>query len=130
MWARHSCLAVSRADGKACTTHAADNSHFAVQLERCAGWKLGEGVVALGDEYVAARSARRYRRQNQARDRNCRQILEAVHGDVDAPREHGLLNRLGENAFAADLGQGHVAHLIAGGFDLDELDVEAGVRRA
>jgi hypothetical protein len=45
------------------------------------------------------------------------QILEAVHGQIDAPIGQGLVNLLGEQPLAADFGQPPVLHRIARGAD-------------
>jgi hypothetical protein len=60
-----------------------------------------------------------------------------VHGDVDPAVEQGIVDLLGEQALAADIGQGHVEDLVAGGLDDDDLQGallsqlgEARLRRA
>ena len=45
-----------------------------------------------------------------------------MHGEVDAPVEQRLLDLLGEQALAADLGQRPVLDAVAGGADDDDLD--------
>ena len=55
------------------------------------------------------------------------EVLEAVDGDVGAAVEDGALDFAGEDADAAHFGQGAGAVLVAGGGDVDELDVVSGV---
>ena len=45
-----------------------------------------------------------------------------MHGEIDAAVEQRLLDLLGEQALAADLGQRAVLDRVAGGADDDELD--------
>ena len=45
------------------------------------------------------------------------QVLQAVHGEVDAAVQQRLVDLLGEQALAAEVGQAAVLHRIAGGAD-------------
>jgi hypothetical protein len=45
-----------------------------------------------------------------------------MHGEVEAAVQQAVLDLLGEQALAADLGQRPVLHLVAGGADDDDLD--------
>ena len=49
-------------------------------------------------------------------------VLQRMHRQVDPPVEQRLLDLLGEQALAADLGEQAVLHPVAGGADGDELD--------
>ena len=41
------------------------------------------------------------------------QVLQGVHGQVDAARELGVFELLGEEALALELGEGHVVDAVA-----------------
>src|SRR5581483_3355066 len=50
--------------------------------------------------------------------RNLRgQVLQTMDGEVHAAREQRFLDLLGEHALGADLGEGHIPDLVAGGLD-------------
>ena len=44
-----------------------------------------------------------------------------MHGNVDAAVQQGVVNLLGEEALAADVGQGLVQNLVASGLDDDDV---------
>ena len=48
------------------------------------------------------------------------QVLHAVNRDIDGVGQQCPLDFLGEDAIAANLRQGHIAHYIAGRLDFDE----------
>ena len=79
----------------------------------------------LADQRVARIFALRDRRQRQARRQLRRHILQAMHRQVDRPRQQRLFDFLGEQSLAADLRQRHVGDLVAGGLD----DFDAASRR-
>ena len=56
-------------------------------------------------------------RQHQARGQFGGQIFQAVDRQVGAAVEQRFFDFLGEKAFAADLGEGDVGDLVAGGLD-------------
>ena len=95
-----------------------------------AGRELGERRMARRDEHVAGRSSRRHGGERKLRHDDRRQILEAVNGDLDPALEERVLDRLREDPFAAEAGERHGLHLVAGRLDQGELDAEAGMRRA
>ena len=98
------------------------------------GGQVGQPLGLAGDEHVARVLARGDGGDDEVglvdqrhRDRH---VLEAVHGEVDLPREQGLLELLGEQPLAAELVQRAVGDLVAGGLEDAELDAEAGVSRS
>src|SRR5579862_6116891 len=74
------------------------------------------------------------RRDREPRRQRGRHVFHRMDGEIDAAVFQGLLELLGEEALAADLGERPVGHLIAGGADDDGLDRtfsgERGMRAA
>ncbi len=82
----------------------------------------GQAVAAVREQGVARVLARQDGGDLQALGQPGRHVLHGVHRDVDAPLEQRLLDLLGEQALAADLGERAVLHRVAGGLDDDDLD--------
>ena len=80
-----------------------------------------------GDQGIGHVFARGHGGQGQALGAQGRQVLEAVHGHVDRAVQHRPLDLLGEQAGAADRGQGRDPVAVALGLDLDQLDGQAGM---
>ena len=94
---------------------------------------LGEraqGPMDRGDQGVGHVLARGHGGQGQALGAQGRQVLEAVHGQVDRAVQERPLDLLGEQAGPADRGQGRVPVAVAVGLDLDQLDGQAGMAGA
>ncbi len=86
--------------------------------------QLPEGQPVAGDEHVAAVLAHRDGREHELGVGRGGQVLERVHGDVDAARVQRVADRRDEDAGAAD-GREQLAAAVALGRDLDELDLVA-----
>ena len=86
---------------------------------------LGQVIEALHfhrQEGVAHILAFEKRHQGDAVGQAGRHVLGGMHADIDAAGEHGVVDFLGEQTLAADLGQAGIAGLAAiatGGNDLD-----------
>ena len=81
-----------------------------------------DAVVLDRKKHVARINALGDRHQFEARRQLGGQVLQAVHGDVDATLGQRIFNLLGEHALGADLRQSDVGDLVAGG--LDDLDFD------
>ena len=73
------------------------------------------------DKGVARAFAWRNGGQAQAFDAFRRQVLQAVHGQIDSPVQQGSLNLFGEHALAAALGDGR-RRAVTAGLDEDQFD--------
>ena len=91
--------------------------------------QLAEREAVASHEHVAAVLAHRHGGDDEPRLGRRRQVLERVHGDVDATVEQGAADGCGEDAGAADGGEQLTGH-VALGRDLDELDLVAGLAQA
>jgi hypothetical protein len=76
---------------------------------------------------VARVLAQRYGGEGDARGGPGRQVLQRVHGDVDAVVEQRLAQRADEHARAAELGQ-RLGVAVSLGGDLDQHDLAAKSR--
>ena len=86
--------------------------------------------VAAHEQQVGRVDALRHGADHELRRRRRRQVLERVHGELDAPLDERLLDLAHENALRAD--RAERARLIwsPDGLDDRELDVVAAARRA
>ena len=57
------------------------------------------------DQHVPRILARQHTAQHDARPHHRLQILQAMHGDIDPPGQHRLVDLLREEPLAADIGQ-------------------------
>src|SRR5215470_17969224 len=80
---------------------------------------------AVGDERVAGIFAFRDRTEVESFGKLKWDIFKAMDCNVDAAIEQRFIDFLGEEALAADIRQRHIENFIAGGFDRNELDVQA-----
>ena len=80
-------------------------------IDRCIGRAQAE------DQRVARVLARQRAGQHDAGRQRGLQVLQAVHREVDAAVGQRLVDLLGEQALAADVGQAAVLHRVAGGAD-------------
>jgi len=93
----------------------------------------GEGVerpVGLADPDVAGVGAFGDCGQGELCSQFCREILQAVHGEIDAAFFEGFFDFFDEDAFAVEVrrrDEAGLLHTVAGGADDLELDVVAGV---
>ncbi len=65
------------------------------------------------DDGVAGVGALRHGGEGEAFGELGREILQAVHGEIDAPVEESLFDLAGKEAFAGDFMQGHLEYTIA-----------------
>ena len=75
-----------------------------------------------GDQGVADIGARQEARERQALRQEGRHVLGRVNREIDPAVDQRLLDLLGEQAFAAEIGERPVAHEIARGADDHDLD--------
>ncbi len=88
----------------------------------------GKAVILHRDEHIARVDARRRGGQRERLGQFGGQILERVHGEIDAALGERLFDFLGEHALGADLGEGDFLQPVAGG--LDDLDFDGVALRA
>ncbi len=84
--------------------------------------QLGEASGPGGDECVARVLAPQHGDQYDAVGQPRGQVLHGMHRHVDAPVQHGVVDLLGEQPLAADVGERTVEDLISRGLDDDHLD--------
>jgi hypothetical protein len=78
------------------------------------------------DEHIARVFAREHGHDREPRRQQGRQILRRMHRQIDLVRDQGLLDLLGEQALAADLGERPILDHIAAGADDLELECLGG----
>jgi hypothetical protein len=81
----------------------------------------------VADERVGGGAALADGNQSQTFREGHGDVFHGVHGEVGAAVEHGFLEFLYEQGFAADLGQWHVQDFVALGLDFDQLNGDAAV---
>ena len=92
--------------------------------------KVLEGSVDRGDQCIGNVLALGHRGEDQFLGPLRRQVLEAVDGDIHRAVKHGALDLLGEQPRAADRGQRRVLVAVTVGLDLDEPDIETGMKES
>ena len=84
--------------------------------------QLGKRSAPARDQRVARILARQRRGEDDRLRQPRRQVLDRMHRQIDPPVQQRLVDLLGEQALAADLGQRPVEDPVAGGLDDDHLD--------
>ncbi len=85
---------------------------------------------AAHEQEIGGIDARGYGGHDELGRRLRRQILERVHGELDALLDERLLDLAHEHALRADRAEQRRLILVAGGLDDHELHVEAGLAQA
>ena len=83
-------------------------------------WKLGDAPHPVRDQRVAWVGPGQHGRHDQPLGQPGRHVLHRVHREIDGAAQQRLLDLLGEQPLAADVGQQPVGDAITGG--LDHLD--------
>ena len=90
-------------------------------------WQRFYAVVLDREKYVARIDSRGDSDQLKSRWQPRRQILKAMHRDINPAFGQRLFDLLGEHALGTDLGEGNVDDFVAGGLDDLELDLVAAL---
>ncbi len=89
-------------------------------------WKLRECYSVAGYQHVADRATLRHSANDESGDRLGRQVLQAVHGQIDLAGEQAALELFGKQSVAADRADRLRLLAIAARRDQHDVDVVSG----
>src|SRR5208283_4580775 len=95
----------------------------AASAHACALREILDAFVLDRKKYIPRIDTGGHRNQLESRRQFSRQVLQAVHREINPPFRECLFNLLGEHALSTNFGEGNIGNFVASGFDDLDLDL-------